>query len=141
MAETYVLIGPDNALIGGPFDEPPVPIEGQRVVIVALGYVWSAAAGGWVEAPDGVMTAKQSLALLTPAEMERYFIEPQLVQIAVAALAVDKIVVGGAQHQQTVGLMLALGVLDGAGPGASPAEDLAARQARAARILAGLPPL
>lgn len=44
----------DNALLAGPVSPAPVPGEGERVVEWALGCIWSAEAGGFIDAPGDV---------------------------------------------------------------------------------------
>lgn len=76
-----------------------------------------------------VLTAQQSFRLLTAAEQSRLLTsaEPALLQLVLAALAFDRVIIGSTQHAQAVALMTGLGILDNAD--------------RAARIRAGLPPL
>lgn len=70
---TWALINADNSWAGGPYDDPPEPGEGQRVIEVALGYpdtiVWDAAHNGFVDvAPPSLITVGRFKLLLTKEE-------------------------------------------------------------------------
>lgn len=74
---TFALIrDADNLWLGGPFDEPPEPGAGERVIEIALGYpervAWSPQLGGFVDLAVAGSTPLISIGrfklLFTPAE-------------------------------------------------------------------------
>lgn len=115
--------------------DPAVWEETAQPVPADLGAVaYVAGDGGLAVAQPRVLTARESLALLSATERGRLLSATvaQLQQLVVAALAVDRVVIGSIEHAQAVALMLGLGIFDGA----TPAEQ----QARAAAVQAGLQP-
>lgn len=78
----------DQSVIGGPFDEQPVPAEGERVVEVAIGYpdkvLWSPTKAGFVD----IVTAAP---LLTVGRFKLLFTYQERAALRAAAQTSDLI--------------------------------------------------
>jgi hypothetical protein len=123
---SWLLISGNNTIAAGPVDEMPTPAEGQRVVEVALGCIWSVAKGAFVDALP-TLTTLEFLMLWTPTEILAVMqtTSPDMAVAWALTIASPSIDLGNDLVTQGVALAVKLGILT---------------DARAARILAGLPP-